>query len=381
MPIEADPSKEGYSEIMEIIRSRALEFLQSDETTELESDRRDDVVNRIELLVLPGSGTFPNGRFEGALTDYFYFSYMKLVGCILQILDKKNSKKLRNVEFHLDLSHGINYMPSLIYRLVREIAALVATKYDVSFVTYNSEPYIGGDEKVLTVHIVENSKIEAAVPEVDFQDDGGLIRIIDFLKSARYGLPLLFTNVFPRKKTIEDLIQGIRAAFEEGIEIAVRNGRWELVRSVSLDERLRILAMAKVLVHHFAPLENHNDCNGVRWGDLKKFVDTVHLFTDTHKVLIMRELDVISSKVGELLKENGENLIEQWFSYSKAYGKALNDRIDIRNFLAHAGLEKNCLEIFLHQWDGKLGRKICLRYRNLDEVCTWWKVRNNSSSS
>jgi len=108
------------------------------------------------IIVLPGTGTYLNQsgaakyvlklNYCGSLSDFYYMAYLELSRIFLDALkdvrsyegDKEDGKgKLRVV---LDLSHGINYMPVLTYRAVRDLLEAAALLHTVELEVVNSEP-------------------------------------------------------------------------------------------------------------------------------------------------------------------------------------------------------------------------------------------------
>ncbi|WP_041439557.1 CRISPR-associated DxTHG motif protein [Thermovibrio ammonificans] len=88
---------------------------------------------RIEIFVLPGKGTFPpprgveNGvtiRVEGEATDYFYAFLFELYKFF------KNNRLFSDndeIEVMLDLAHGLNFVPVLTYRALKEFFRFLLT--------------------------------------------------------------------------------------------------------------------------------------------------------------------------------------------------------------------------------------------------------------
>ncbi len=68
-----------------------------------------------------------------------------------------------HVEVHVDLTHDVNYMPTLLYKTVRELLQLLAYTRTVVLHVYNSEPFAGKDTP-LNVHLIEKTELRPSVP-------------------------------------------------------------------------------------------------------------------------------------------------------------------------------------------------------------------------
>ncbi|HIE33364.1 MAG TPA: TIGR01897 family CRISPR-associated protein, partial [Thermodesulfobacteriaceae bacterium] len=99
----------GYEAIKEAVKEDIGEFL---EKTCFSED-----LSKVEICVLPGTGYFQNGSFEGRILDYYYRLLYELA---------KIASESELSEIHLDLTHGLNFMPVLTYRAVKEILQVVS---------------------------------------------------------------------------------------------------------------------------------------------------------------------------------------------------------------------------------------------------------------
>lgn len=146
-----------YSEVIKNVEDSVKKFL-------LDNVR---VLDReVKIIVAPGIGRFlcekmPDFKMEfiGSMFDFY--------GIILyevsrQIIEKISNKE--SVEIHLDLSHGINYMPALTYKAVRTIASILALSRNVRLCVYNSEPYPYklklAEPPELRIHVIEAENVK-----------------------------------------------------------------------------------------------------------------------------------------------------------------------------------------------------------------------------
>jgi CRISPR-associated protein Csx1 len=94
----------------------------------------------VEVIVAPGVGRFrldgeSCAEFLGLLTDYSAYVAYEISRSLLQIGGDE-------LTVHLDLTHGINFMPSLTYAVICEVLGAIAITKKVRLKVYNSEPYI-----------------------------------------------------------------------------------------------------------------------------------------------------------------------------------------------------------------------------------------------
>jgi CRISPR-associated protein Csx1 len=95
-------------------------------------------------------GVFENWNFIGNMEDFYGYVLYKFV----DILSAEFDKDLEDLELYLDLTHGINFMPVLTYRAIREISEIITA--NATLHVYNSDPY--RREASLRIHLVESSR-------------------------------------------------------------------------------------------------------------------------------------------------------------------------------------------------------------------------------
>jgi CRISPR-associated protein Csx1 len=133
----------------------------------------DEVGSKLSIIVAPGSGKFKNSMLVGAkqvtvdlevcgsLEDYYSYLLLSLASHMLAIIEREGP--LSQLKVHLDLSHGINYMPALTYKAVTDLLPVIAAyigerDVTVKLSTYNSEPVLK-DEDTSVIHRVEELKV------------------------------------------------------------------------------------------------------------------------------------------------------------------------------------------------------------------------------
>ena len=304
----------------------------------------------IEVCVLPGTGHFPNGSFEGEILDYYYL--------LLYHLAKFFSQKLPS-EVHLDLTHGLNFMPVLTYRAVKEILQVVSFFRSTQFIAYNADPFTGEPE-VLTLHVVEHTEEPSRFPPLSpyevnesarfFEklvvdthnqklksvDKKWLKEILTFVGGIIYGLPLvLFTFFVPSEKVFLQLNEALEV-YEQKMGIFLEGSRLHLKRRARFLPLFRVLTLTWLLLILF---EKENL--------LKTRQEEVTLedFETLSRKVFWKDV-IYRSRIGTELKnlKNIKNSFNSWKFLSELSGRK-PDSPDPRNFFAHAGLEKNALQV------------------------------------
>ncbi|EHP84225.1 CRISPR-associated protein, MJ1666 family [Methanotorris formicicus Mc-S-70] len=309
-----------------------------------------------DVIVCPGVGTFPNGSFNGRLLDYYSYVLYKLS----QIIPKDN------IEIHMDITHGLNYMPALTYKAIKELLGILAITNKAKFYVYNSDPYSKGGKKELYIHTVENREIlpsssTDAIDDKKLIDDSNLegkergeIRkklntnktikelknkkqnINAFLSSFVYALPLIYSTFYVEDWEIKDIIDEILSIYLSNIDVGLENKtiKRKIGLDVGFDALVKAYFTAKVCkVDEFIKDE-------LSLGEITKMGKI--LFRNNNRFL-KSEID---NSICRILINNDTG--GQWILL-REFRKDLSDEFNIRNFLAHAGFEKNLVEIKAHE--------------------------------
>ncbi|ADC69276.1 CRISPR-associated protein, MJ1666 family [Methanocaldococcus sp. FS406-22] len=390
-------SKSSISAICEKINPDKVYILVLDTLSNLESENYEDIVKEVkektesfikenlnidnyEIIVCPGVGTFPNGKFYGNLVDYYSFALYEL------------SKRFDgDLEVHLDLTHGLNYMPVLTYRVVKDLLEIQSIKNKVRLVVYNSDPYVGREKETLNIHIVENKTI---IPSLNFdgvttnflnttkfidkKDIGKIMKEINqnkkirelklmkqninaFLASLVYALPLVYSTFFVDEEKINDKINEIISFFISNIKIDTENK--ELKRYLKFEDGFNALVKAYFTSKICKIPELIKDELSLK--EIEELKNT--LFKENPNAqFIKNEIASLYNIVNTKYKANElSEIIENWIPMYKFRREGV-DKFNIRNFLAHAGFEKSVTEIYIsaENKDGKieLNEKTSLRY-------------------
>ncbi len=338
----------------------------------------------IDIVVAPGVGRFPNGMFIGSASDYRSFILYRLSKVINELLSKGLIKEL---ELHLDLTHGINFMPALTYSVVKDLASILQIFLSrVRLVTYNAEPYVGSI-KELNIHVIEDlrrfpwptyslinpkqifskhnlsseecRKIDERIKELSKSGSSSsnyelIQRLTCVVAGIEYGLPLTIYSFLVDDGSdwnliyslIHEYLAYVRTDYDGGLVVSRRLGLgstfYELVKAVLTNSLINKLGIKRVTEVSIDKLD-----------ELRK-----SLFSRNHL------MDVRISKDLHQIKEGIKgNRLHKWTLLSKVLGSGT---VDIRNFISHSGLLSDLVEVRVSN------DEILLRY--VQSRCKYRKV-------
>jgi CRISPR-associated protein Csx1 len=330
--------------------------------------------SNLSILVAPGVGRFKiDGnvfiRFDGNLSDFYAYILFRLSKIFLDCDDE--------VVVHLDLSHGINFMPSLTLAAIRELLSALSLTSNVRLKIYNSEPYVNREvTRSLTIHLVEdreitpildikplgvkgecmllkarmknlNSKKQALLKSMRLSREE-LNEINAFISSIFNGLPLALYSFYP-----EDLNEKLNYAVKlwmDMINIIREGGEISVVREFSFSEDF----VRCVIINFIATTLKLSRKREVTLDDLdilrRKF------FSKWSKKLdIMISFDLRNIKEAVSKYPGMHIAVTDWVKLHEIFGEKPGG-FDVRNFLAHSGLEQNITEMKID------GSTVKLRY-------------------
>jgi len=383
-------SDNPYRGLVEGVKDRFLGFIKGD----LGVDGK-----LVEVIVAPGVGRFRIGGLQGKYSEFKgemadFYSY------VLLELSRRLPLEEEDFTLCLDLTHGINYMPTLTYRAVKELLGVMAVKgrgvkpeeRKVRFKAYNAEPFVKEGEE-LQIHVVEDSLVapnpckEAISNNKKFLDPLnlapqeckklseeklGLIRgalnvdeLNAFLGAVANGLPLALYSFHPEVEKLEEFIDRIIKVYEGYISVCSEENVFKVERHTSFTKDFNALvkayATAKAVNLPRKSEVSLEDLHEVR----KKFFSKLEVF----KILISREL----KEVEERVKESKPEELQGWRSLNELLqpsklGEPGVENFDYRNFLAHSGLERNAVEVrlekaTLEEAQKQVRKLIMLRYK------------------
>lgn len=363
-------SKNGksYEEMREEIESRILAFV-----------KECGIPDNPEIIMAPGVGKFSektsNGRifqrnFKGRMLDYYSFLLYKFSSIFC------TSDSDSELSIYLDLSHGINFMPVLTYRAVRDIGRIFAINKKVTLEVYNSDPITWHPslEDEFQINKVEESRLEFSIEKysgdtgkflllkevernekIDSKEKKALCKkkdyphkkakdLLAFLGAVTNGLILpifiFYPDVEELKRTLNETIE----LWVNSISFNHNNEYFICERKVAFTEFFN--AFIKVLV--FAYCLNKERKSEIELREVKGLYEEIFQHMEIIKHAIEKELHKLE-KIQEEIQKN-KNEIDKWTLLVNVKLKDANSsgkeyQIDKRNFFAHAGFEENAVEL------------------------------------
>jgi len=326
----------------------------------------------IDILVSPGVGIFPNGVFKGRMEDYYSYVLFKLSSLLVE-----NVENEKDVTIHLDLTHGVNFMPVLTYRALSEIAGILAISKSVNFNVYNSDPY-SEEAKELSINIVEKTLVkpnpcrDLLSLNIRFLEPIDLTRderkelyrnrlkncrelsreeINAFLSSLVNGLPLILCTFYPDVSNLERCLRECEEIYKDYIRVE-NKGKLFVRRRICYSKDFVVLTKAYLS----AKIINMQKCIEASLKQLHEIREKVFSKDKKLDVLISHELHTIESKI-----KNLSNKPSEWTLFTNILGEEEGE-IDPRNFIAHAGLERNAIEI-IYRCRDSLKEAVKVRYK------------------
>lgn len=307
------------------------------------------VGREVDVLIVPGVGTFPNGSFQGSALDVYYTALYYFSTVV---------PSNEPLEVHFDSTHGLNYITFLIYRALKDILGIAALRNPVRFKAYNSDPYVPNLGRELSINVIEEAMIEPhplsePLPGkkeyilnhgMEWGDYGKALsglkhlnRIIKSLKlyniwiaSLIHGLPLAFASYYPDGEEVNGAIEEIFELYSRAVEVGEREVKRKLALGPGFGGLVKLSFQLKVT----------EDLPKGREMSFEGLMDITHaLFRGRAKFSTEEELHRLSRAVPPLKEWK---LLAEVF---KEQGKNPNPTVDPRNFLAHAGLEANMIEV------------------------------------
>ncbi|ALV63516.1 CRISPR-associated protein DxTHG [Thermococcus sp. 2319x1] len=334
--------------LRESIRGKVEEFLE-----EIGTGRE------VDVLIVPGIGSFSNGTFSGSALDTYHYVLYRLS----QIIPPKGE-----LEVHFDITHGLNYVTFLIHRALRELLGIRALLNRTRFLAYNSDPFVPGITRELGINVIEDVYVEPLPLSEPLPDLSNYLvpysiekkvlgelkrklktfdiirdkkRKIDaWIGSVVFGLPLLFAENFPDGGAIEEAVEELLRTWEENVEVSEKRVERKLALGTGFGTLVKLLFQVKVL-------------EGLR-PELPPSVDALYelsnsLFRGSIRERVNVELHKVEEKAAEYASSGqfpGWTLLREFYRFDEA-----NASITPRNFFAHAGLEANSTEVRMEEWD------------------------------
>lgn len=283
----------------------------------------------IEIIVCSGGGKHRarNDNFEveikGSMSDFYYELIYELSKRIINEIKEPNKKHLK---FYLDITLGINFVPTLTYKALRTILEILAYRFEVEFYILNSEPFLE-ERQLIEIQEIERTKVMPKVIVYKPSDCylSQFKREFAFASSFIHALVIWTLYFMPNFQELNRKIQEIYEFFHKNIEVKKSQNKLEIIRrekiSFDFENLIKIYLMA-FIVKDYSKLKKA-DKRSFDVGNLKKFSSTIWGKINYQNYIIQNEFEKL---------ERGKTKLDLRDSFG-------NDEKDKRHLIAHAGFE------------------------------------------
>lgn len=317
--------------------------------------KKDVGYNPDKIIISYGVGEFNNSKFIGNAMDFYYSVFKELAFTFIEWLEESSAQ---HIDVYLDISHGINFLPVLTYRALKEILQILAYCFDIKFTVLNSDTYIRTIKSdFLNINVIEESKIlpKVITYKIDkrpiepyfglIDEEKGKIgknlqsfdkNILIFLSAFMYALPVFTIKYSPDKENLKKGIEEVVKKFEESISITNSSKKLEIKRNIEFTLTFENLVKAYLI----SWLLNKKGICQKDEIELEEIEKIKKIWSKNFPVESNR-IDVEINAIKNLPYSKPKN----WKTYAEIIGKKEENNIDKRNFFAHAGFEHNIIEI------------------------------------
>lgn len=413
-----DPGLSSYDKLIQHIEEIYRRFIEE----EIKKTENLSIEN-LDLIIAPSAGKFSN-RYRrdysenelrldycGSISNFYHYVYSELSRIlakeILDILEKQDPEKSL-LKIILDLSHGINYMPVLTYRAVKDLVGTASAFLgnNVALKVLNSEPVDVSrrDMNKTTIHVVEEIRsprpepfsikkserllrLEGRCLRRDLEDAREIrekleeeenkilelagVKNIDeiaiFASSIENGYPLLTLATIPQNIDLESIIVKLREVFHRFTRLSKRGDSEIEVRylaryTINTSNLIKSLMIAEIIEKG---LEIHRRSEA-SLREIKRITECLWGLYRDKRIKIAREIYSIKNMIirGKDVYCDGsyrklyEAIDQETSEETCRYIEKEEDRFE-RNLIAHAGFER-CVTEFKCLEDDE--DKIYLRY-------------------
>lgn len=333
-----------------------------------------DLGDDLKVVVAPGVGTFKvkDGyvRFEGSLSDFYAYVLFELYEILSGIDD--------DLVIHLDLSHGVNFMPALTLAVLERLLGSLSLAKNVRLKVYNSEPYVDKVTKELTIHLVEEKSVSPrldpkplattgkcallkALSKLESPEEQEVLReaslndeevseLNAFLSSIVNGLPLALYTFYPDSEDLRRRIERVVELWRRAIKVIRGEGEARIVRRSSFTDdfaKLVVLGLVaralKLSRKEAVSLEELHEAREKFFSRWSKRFD-IMISSDLHEIE-----DAVKKRREALVDGRWVRLRDVLCEARKGVGG-----FDPRHFLAHSGLERNVTELMVEGSETRL---------------------------
>ncbi len=390
MDVLRQSAKFPYYDFLEKVRSAYNKFIRE------ELDLKDLLeAERLKVEILPNVGRFAEGEFRGNPRDIYALSLYYIARHLMEeIVSSTNEGKIMdNVELYIDTSHGINYLPILVYEALMDVAKLTSYTFKTKIYEINSEPYVGGVTNELRVHriadlnvfpdilwfpdrvdklrimrpsaefdfksVIPKNKIGAISRCLDILKDfikldneklkGSPRKLIAFLGAFKYGLPLVAFTLKPAAEQLLSLLDLAVLIYRAFSVIASEGEKYTLTHYLNFDSFFDALVRAYIL----SSLMEIFELRGGSEVEIEKIKVLKARFFEKNRVLdaiISRELGLELEKFVEERASIDDFIMldtskEESTKAQESENGSEQCKIDIRTFFAHAGLMRKTIKV------------------------------------
>jgi len=337
-----NPLKDGYRELREALEAFLRKFFQC--LTETYGSAMD--VNLKRVVIGPALGS-PGGnwRFEGSAMDFEAL----VLGELGRLCLRERYSRLI-----LDLTHGVNYVPSIVTRLASKLASVLLVAHEdlreVRLTIYNSDPAVQDGKaniNVIADEVVKHVQpLHKLPPPVELEGSTdvlgsslkgwyyGFVKYV--VSSLYYPLPLALHELALQSYCVspEDPIEEILSLWTSHVEVDYQSLRVRRRLSLCPDSIYAIL-LTKAVCRRLSPYRGPLD--------VEKAKGLARVYESVHRALY----ELINHELSLLEKGLKEGKIPARQSTESKERKA-----DKRIMIAHAGLQEGLVEV---DPSGKMG--------------------------
>jgi len=359
-PIDRAGSKcfECYDRLREFVRSAASSSSYKELKKEVKVFAHEmlkclEIDGRVEPIVCPAVGK-PGGKwdFNSSPRDYEAVALAELG---LRFLDQRYDRVV------LDVSHGINFMPSVTLRVAERFAGLLLVAHGfeqhVTLEVYNSDPYptstnylpklrlnLVARERVSSVRVPSSlpskllSRRGKEEPQLVKKEDDlnrryrEVVRLS--LSALYYPLPLVLHYSLCRvQDQVLDVLRESLAFWEENVKVDRKS---QAIRSTFRFDPDAVYALLLVeAVEKRIGIPEYP----ARLEVMKRSAGLYKAFNESYYHLVSHELDLIEKRVDA---KRPPTIIKLCELYDEGCG---SDKPDKRIMIAHAGLQKELVKV------------------------------------
>lgn len=313
------------------------------------------IKREIRVIVAPAIGS-PGGnrRFNGKARD---FEAVVLYELGKLVLDKNYD------EIILDLTHGINFMPSLTLRVAYRLASLLLLAHkelgEVKLLVYNSDPYKRA--RAIEERIIPEIKINLVVKDI-VKNIQLVHRIPSPVKQVRKPSDTVIDRV---KKLVDEYFEAVRSAYSAlyyplplALATTVNNAKSPLeimdkiielwLETIEVGDRVvnRILSLNPDALYLLLLVEaTRRRLQGI--VEYPTSIKTLKEIAEVYSAINQSYHPLITIEIGQLEKKLSVITTNNWVRYCDLYEEKCKDvkTPDKRIMIAHAGLQKEIVEV------------------------------------